>query len=135
MKRVYVPYWEWEDWKSGMWRKVNAEEYEKYLSIAIEFTGNWSDYGSAMKDVVINWPMTMLNSLTNSSINHRAFVGHCAAQYKKSIPEYITRAAWRQLTEEQRIQANLQADNAIKTWKYAQANKQLREDLGIKMLF
>lgn len=135
MKRVYIPYWEWEDWKHGMWRKVPIDEYDKYLNQAILFTGDWVRYGQAMKEVIFEWPKTILNSLSNPSTNHRAFVGHCAAQYKMSIPEYITRAAWRELSDKQRIEANLQADNAIKIWKYAQANRKLRDDVGVKMLF
>lgn len=132
--RVYVPYWEWEDWKAGMWRKVSDEEYSKLLVDAIEFTGDWIRYGSAMREVIFAWDRTMLNSLTNPSMNRRAFVGHCAVQYEIGIPEYITRAAWGRLTDRQRKEANLQADKAIKLW-HETRNRELRQNMGESVLF
>lgn len=115
MKQVWVPYWEWEDWINGMWRKVENED--ELLKQAIEFTGDHEKYGSAMNEVIFAWPRTMLNSLTNKSINRRAFVGHCAVQNKINIPEYITRMAWKSLTNMQRILADIEAEKAIKNWE------------------
>lgn len=113
--RVYKPYWLWEDWINGMWSKSINEEYD--LKKAIEFTGNHKLYGSAMIEVYKAWPNTMINSLTNSSINRRAFIGHCAVCYKIGIPEYIVRMAWRELTQDQREAADLEAEKAIRQWE------------------
>ncbi|MHA2404643.1 MAG: hypothetical protein ACXADH_16710, partial [Candidatus Kariarchaeaceae archaeon] len=89
MIQQYVPYWEWEDWINGMWRKVDSEP--EWIAKAVEFTGDHIRYGSAMREVSIEWPRTMINSLTNKSINRRAFLGHCACSFKINCPEYITR--------------------------------------------
>lgn len=114
--QVYVPYWDWEDWKSGMWRKETKENEIAMLQTAIEFTGNWEMYGEAMKKVIKAWPKTMLNSLTNPSVNKRAFLGHCAVQYELGIPEYITRMAWKELTDQQRIDADAIAQKILNNW-------------------
>lgn len=37
----------------------------------------------------------MKNFLTNSSINRKAYLGHCAVFYKLQIPEYIVRISWK----------------------------------------
>lgn len=113
MKQVWTPYWEWEDWINGMW----GPEQEGQLQQAIEFTGDWVRYGQAMKEVIVAWPRTMLNSLTNPSINQRAFLGHCAVSFRLKIPESVTRAAWKQLTDEQRRLADLVAQQTIDEWK------------------
>ena len=113
INRVYVPYWMWEDYQAGMWKKSQDEEL---LNRAIEFTGDHIRYGEAMSEVVIKWPHTTLNSLTNQSINQKAFVGHCAVQYRLGIPENITRMAWKELSSEQQIKANKVAEQAIKKW-------------------
>ena len=76
--RIYIPYFDWEDWINGMWRTVDKSEYEKYLKWAIEFTGNHLEYGNAMSLVIGKWENTMLHNLTNQSMNKRAFLGHCA---------------------------------------------------------
>ncbi len=115
IKQIYTPYWEWEEWINGMWGNSSNEEED--LKTAIEFTSDWELYGMAMQEVVIAWPRTMLNSLTNPSTNKRAFVGHCAVNYILNIPEYITRQAWKFLTERQRIDADAIAQKTIDEWK------------------
>jgi len=116
-KQVYIPYWDWEDWKCGMWRKVNNEEEKIMLKEAIIFTGDHVLYGSAMREVVVEWHNTMLNSLINISINRRAFLGHCAVCYKINIPESIVRMAWKVLTENQRMLADNEAQKTINEWE------------------
>ena len=69
-----------------MWSKVDKITESKMLETAIEFTGNHTLYGNAMRDVVYKWNNTMKNHLTNPSINRRAFLGHCAVFYKLQIP-------------------------------------------------
>jgi hypothetical protein len=100
-----------------MWSKVDKITESKMLETAIEFTGNHTLYGNAMRDVVYKWNNTMKNHLTNPSINRRAFLGHCAVFYKLQIPEYIVRSAWKHLTEEQRRLADLEAETTIKEWE------------------
>lgn len=117
IKQVWIPYWDWEDWINGMWRKLKPEEEKGFLIKAIEFTGDHFSYGTAMIEVIKAWPKTMANSLTNSSINKRAFVGHCACSFRFNCPEYITRQAWKELANRQRELADMQATNAIEQWK------------------
>lgn len=118
MKQVYVPYWEWEDWLNGMWAKGSEDRLQE----AIEFTGDWERYGNAMKEVIVAWPRTMLNSLTNPSINKRAFLGHCAVCFKIGITEDIVRMAWKRLTDEQRRLADKVAQETIDEWKRKYSN-------------
>jgi hypothetical protein len=122
IKQVYIPYWEWEDWKAGMWRKIeSAEEEFRLLEAATAFTGDHILYGGAMKEVITEWPKTMLNSLTNPSVNKRAFLGHCAVQFKIGIPEYIVRMAWKKLTDQQRHDADKVAQETVDNWLYEHA--------------
>lgn len=113
MKQIWVPYWDWEDWINGMWGEAIPGQLEQ----AIAFTSDHVQYGQAMQDVIIAWPRTMLNSLTNTSINQRAFLGHCAVSYRLQIPESVTRQAWKELTDDQRISADHVAQQTIDEWK------------------
>lgn len=124
MKRLYKPYWEWEDWKAGMWRKLsNKNEEKRFLIRCIEFTSDHVVYGNSMKKVISAWPNTMLNSLTNKSLNRKAFLGHCACCYEFLCPEYITRMAWKELTNEQRFLANREAEKTIHSWELERKSK------------
>lgn len=132
IKRQYIPYWEWEDWINGMWRKV--EDEDRWLKLSIEFTGDHVIYGNAMRDVVKAWPRTMMNSLTNTSINRRAFLGHCACCYKIQAPEYIVRMAWKYLTDQQRMLADKEAQDIINNWMNDYRNKRICLQMAIPLL-
>jgi hypothetical protein len=132
-KQQYVPYWEWEDYKNGMWRKLPKEDESNMLTKCIEFTGDWRKYGEAMRKVIEAWPKTMLNSLSNKSQNRRAFVGHCACSFEFDCPEYITRQAWKELTNQQRFDADKIAEYHIKT--YENQNRAVHKNMARQMLF
>lgn len=123
MKQVWVSWDRWEDYRAGMWRKVASAEFHELLELAVTFTCNHIEYGEAMQRVVFAWPQTMLHNLTNTSLNQKAFVGHCAACFQHNLPESVTRAAWAYLTERQRIDANFAAKNAIDSWRFLHLNK------------
>lgn len=117
MNQVYTPYTKWECYKNGMWSKVDVSSEQKMLQIAIDFTSDHVSYGSAMREVVFAWENSMINFLTNKSINRRAYLGHCAVSFKLGIPEYIVRMAWKHLTPKQQQLADLVAEKTIKEWE------------------
>lgn len=123
IKRIYHHYEKWEDYKNGMWNKAEKKDEGRLLKLAIEFTGNHKKYGRAMQDVIREWKFTCEHNLTDNSINKKAFIGHCAVSYRLNIPEYITRLAWHELTEEQQNLANAQAERAIKKWELNHKSK------------
>jgi len=100
-----------------MWRKVSKSEELEFLPKAIEFTGDHVLYGSFMRRVIVEWPIGCEQNLTDLMINRKAWVGHAATCLAIRCPEYITRAAWGHLTDEQRSLANRQAQNAIDEWE------------------
>lgn len=125
MQQVYYPYWLWEDYQAGMWRNVFGDERMKLLEKAIKFTGDAKLYGSYMLRVVKSWFYSCSVNFTNPSINHQAWVGHAACCLAISCPEDITRLAWHELSEQQQIDANIQADKAISLWfkKYSEGKQ------------
>ena len=116
MNQVFTPYWDWECFNNGMWSKEGVNDKEK-LNQAIEFTSDHLKYGRAMKEVVLEWENSMINHLTNPSINKKAFIGHCACSYREGLNESIVRKAWKFLTEEQKYLANKEAEKAYLLWK------------------
>lgn len=123
MKRLYHNYLNWEEYRFGMWRKVNALEEEDFLQRAIKFTGNHLLYGNAMKRVLTEWPISCEQNLTNPDINHKAWIGHAACCIAFNCPEYIVRMAWHHLTPQQQDLANEQAKIAYDLWCQQKNNK------------
>ena len=116
MERVYHPYWNWEEIEHNMWGDV--DDRKKYLKKAIAFTSDHKKYGRFMMRVILEWPVSCENALTDNSINKKAWVGHAATALALGCPEDITREAWGNLTDEQQLLANNQARKAIQTWEY-----------------
>lgn len=131
MKQIYHPYWNWEDFKAGMWRKVSPEDELSMLAQAIEFTGDHVKYGQAMLRVVDEWPITCEHNLSNDSLSRRAFIGHAAVCLELGIPEYIVRMAWGKLTDNQRIEANKVADIAIGKWEFFKYQDSKEDGQGV----
>ncbi len=125
-KRIYHHYEKWEDFKAGMWKRCLPEDEKELLEKAIEFTGNHVKYGLAMMRVIREWPLTCEHNLTDNSINHKAFIGHCAVCLQLDIPEYITRLAWSYLNKDQQDKANERAQYAYEMWKLDYNSKRLK---------
>lgn len=116
-----------------MW--LDVEDREKRLQAAIEFTGNHKLYGQAMARVVMEWPISAENALTDSGLNRKAWVGHAACALAIGCPEDIVRQAWGFLTDEQRLLANKAADRAIALWEEHYAKSRgVHPDMGAPLL-
>ena len=122
--RIWHPYWNWEDYHAGMWRKLPKYDERKAFAEALEFTGDHKLYGSWMRRVVDEWPAACEHNFTDSATNKQAWVGHAACALALGLPEYIVRKAWALLSDEQRVAANKEADEAYAVWldRYRQEN-------------
>lgn len=104
-----------------MWRSVSKSEAVMLLQKAIVFTGDADLYGTYMQRVCREWPKSCEHNLTDRAMNRKAWIGHAATTLAINCPEQITRQAWRLLSEDQRVAANEQAANAIKSWEESHA--------------
>lgn len=133
LKRIYHPFSMWEELRHGMWSEV--EDRAGMLRKAIAFTGDHKTYGAYMLRVVREWPFSCENALTDQMLNQKAWVGHAACAMALGCPEDITREAWSYLTDEQRVLANKEAEQAIRVWRDAYTkDKQIYQDVGGQML-
>lgn len=117
IKQIYHHYLKWEDYKAGMWRTLPKDDEERYLKVAVAFTGDHRVYGKWMRKVVKAWPISSEHNLTDLNINRKAWTGHAAICHANGCPEYVTRAAWGMLTDDQRTKANSVAQDAIDAWE------------------
>jgi hypothetical protein len=127
MKRIWHPYWLWEDWKAGMWDKKKQSDRQSMLESAVLFTGDAERYGVAMLEIVEKWRYSCEHNLTDKSTNKLAWIGHAATAYAIQCPEDITRQAWGMLDQDQQDRANKKAQEALNYWveKHEAKDKQL----------
>lgn len=130
MKRIYHPYWLWEDYQNGFYNiEVTYSETEEY-ALATQARDLLADserfYEVALK-VITEWKYSSEVNLSNIARNREAWIGQAACCYALKIPDYITKYGWRMLTPDQQKQANLVADAVIEKWevKICQRNTSL----------
>lgn len=132
MRRIYHPYWTWEEHTNGMWQLAPAEARPELLRKAVEFTGDAKLYGAAMMRVIEEWPISCEQNLTDVTMNRLAWVGHAACSLQHGIPEDITRKAWAMLTDKQRTDADAEAQKAVDEWcsRHTRARGGVSEELA-----
>ena len=134
LNRVYHPVDQWEEVRHNMWGEV--EDRATWIERAIRFTGNHKKYGSYMRRVVEEWPISCENALTDYRINRKAWIGHAACALAMRCPEDVVREAWGRLNDEQRLLANREAERSIAIWEIGyRARQSVHTDLGAAMLF
>lgn len=99
-----------------MWADVSDAERKRFVAVAFDFTSDAERYGAAMLRVLDEFPIACQQNLTERAINQQAWIGHAACYLATGCPEYATRDAWANLTDEQKDAANAKADAAIREW-------------------
>lgn len=133
IKRIYHPYYNWEEINYNMWGTVSNKNH--WVNKAIDFTGDHKKYGSFMIRVAEEWTISCENALTDYFLNRRAWIGHAAVALAMNCPEYITREAWSYLNYEQQLLADEEAERAIRAWEYSKIKGgSIRYHLGKPML-
>ena len=116
IKQVFIEYWLWEDYNSGFYNLNCFDEKEK-INRSIKYMKDHSKFKEGMKKAVFNWGNSMLNNLTNPSMNKTAYIGQCANCIDNKTPSYITKKAWKELTLDEMKINNLNALDVFDKWK------------------
>lgn len=117
IKRVFHRWEKCEEYKTRMWKVVPIGERDELQEYSRNLMIEHDSFESVCKQVIDSWPYSCEASLTASTMNHQAWLGHAACAFNHDAPEDITRLAWRTLTQEQQDLANRAADNAIAYWR------------------
>jgi hypothetical protein len=126
MKRIYHPYWKWEDFENGLYdlEKEYSEKEECELANKAKslLSNNTEFYNIALK-VISEWTFAAEQNLTNKNRNRQAWIGQASCCYKYKIPERITKYGWRLLSLDEQKNANKIADKIIIQWEQQHAKK------------
>lgn len=115
MKKIYHPFWLWEDHAHDMFKQECADElaYKK----AQRLLSDPEEFRIVANKVIREWKCSTEMNLSNLSRNRQAWLGQAACCYAYGVPEFMTKYGWRFLTEEQQAKANAVADEVIKYWE------------------
>ena len=117
MKQIYFSYDKWEDYNAGMYYDdLDNITIDEAINLSYNLLVDLDELKIYMLKVTRVWINSTLHNLTNSSMNHQAWLGQSACMLKNNVPERYTRMAWRELTEEQKYKANKVADRVKFEW-------------------
>lgn len=125
IKRIYHPYWLWEDYKHGFYDNVSGEQKKLMIAKVVEMFNDEKKTKEMMFFIVDNWQYSCEHNLTNESLNKIAYIGQAACCIFYKIPSTITMEAWSKLTEEVKRRSDKIALEAIKRWTIKNKHIQL----------
>lgn len=125
MKRIYHPYWLWEDYKFGFYDNCSGETKKQYLKDVVSFFNDPYLTEEYMKRVVDEWIYSCEHNFTNEAMNKIAYLGQSAVCLWKGIPNTVTMEAWSLLTKEVQNRSNEIAKEIINYWINKNKNIQL----------
>jgi len=125
MKRIFHPYWLWEDYKAGFYDNVSGEKKKEYIKKVLEMFNDKKLTKENMLFVVENWKYSCEHNLTNDSLNKIAYIGQSACSVYAGVPCTVTMECWSMLSEEVKQRSNKIALEVIEIWKNNNKNIQL----------
>ena len=125
MKRIYHPYWLWEDYKAGFYNNCSGSIKKDFLSKVVLFFNDENLTREFMYKVVDEWENSCEHNFTNESMNKIAYLGQSAVCLWNGIPNTVTMEAWSLLSKDVQIRSNNIATEVIEYWKNKYKNKQL----------
>lgn len=117
LKRIYHPYWLWEDHKNGFYDNISGEKKKFLLQKSIEMFNNEKLTKEYMNRVILEWTYSCEHNLTNDSLNKIAYIGQSACCIYAGVPSTITMEAWSFLSEEVKKRSDKIAFEVIKNWE------------------
>lgn len=125
MKRIFHPWWLWEDYRAGFYDNISGELKKEYLKKSVEMFNDEILTRKFMFFVVNNWEFSCEHNLTNPSMNKIAYIGQSACCVYAKVPSTITMEAWSLLSDDVKKRSNDIAAEAIEYWINKNKNKQL----------
>ena len=117
MERVYYHFRLWEDFKNGLYNLNEIDKPGLLIKKCASLLKDNKKFYDTMIKVITEWRHSTEVNMTNTSRNRQAWLGQSSCCYLFHAPEYITKIAWRTLTQDEQQQANDNADKIINLWE------------------
>jgi len=128
---LFHPYYEWEDYRNGMYD--TPIDMQREVIKSIDLLSSEQVFREACKKVISSWPNSTSTHLHNAHINQKAWIGQAACCFNHAATERATRIAWKELSPDTQEKANFIAKEVID--EYHRSCKHLHNPLEVSRLF
>lgn len=113
MSKFFYNYKIWECKNSNFYLGVRSGDVNRALDIMRDS----KVWGLKMKRLLDRWPVSCNQSLSDNSINKKAWIGQASMACFYNISAATTKKCWFLLSEEEKLLANKKADLVYKLWR------------------
>ena len=114
--RVYFHYEDLEEFKAGMWKRLNGDPRRDFVNLAADLMRCPDEFKLAMQQVSKEWPKSCEHNLTCYDGNRIAWLGHAGCCIATGSPEECTRVGWHTLNSFEQDEANRVAAEILAIW-------------------
>ena len=122
MKRIYYHFKLWEDNKNGMYN-LKCDDIQGTMTSCKHLLSTPSELEIEMRYVKDFWVVSTEVNMTCRNRNRQAWLGQAACCLYCGAPEFVTKLAWWELSDQQREAANAVADIIINEFEREYAKK------------
>lgn len=116
-KQIFHPYWDWECFHAGFFETSppsnmtkDEAKYAYYL-----FLRDLPRFEAALQRVLLEWPISCEQFLSNSSINRIAWLGQASMCIETGVPSYF-KSGFQFLSATEKNAANNMAKKYLDLW-------------------
>lgn len=120
IKQIYHPYWDWECFHAGMYATKSDIDMETGRTMYQEFLSNIEKFTLAMYRVILLWPVSCEQFLTNQNINRIAWLGQSSMCLETGLSRKY-KSGFMLLTAQQQNAANNAAEKVLIEWIESQS--------------
>lgn len=124
IKQIYHPYWNWECFHAGMYATKSDIDMDTGREMYRQFLSNLDRFIASMYWVILSWPVSCEQFLTNPSINRIAWLGQASMCIDNGLPRKY-KSGFMLLTYEQQNAANNAAEKVLIEWIELQSTLKL----------
>ena len=119
-KRIYHPYYLWEDYKNGLY---NNKLQPELINSCVELLQNKKHFYESARLLTKSWVYCCEVNLTNNEMNRKAWIGQATCCFRFGANSETVIVAWHKLDNYYKDEANMVADIVIKEY----INKKIEE--------
>jgi hypothetical protein len=116
MKRIFHPWYLWEDYKYNFYGGVKSYEKNKSAAKYADFLRNLPLFEETLQKVITEWKYSCEHNLTNDSMNRIAYLGQACMAYTYNSPSQFSMGGYSLMTPEEQKAADAMAEKYLNLW-------------------
>lgn len=117
MKRIWLNYEKWEDYKHGLFRTEKIESEEVARDLVFNLFSNQELFYKSGIEMMQEWPNSTDFNLSNTTQNRKSYLGQAVSCFLYGIPMKYTAKYFTEIDEKDQGESNKTAEMLIRFYE------------------